>query len=92
MNGWMEAVKILKEQLDNEEWNGEPPIALGDNMATSLSRDSDDIAIAMPGGWWIMSHDEVRRLYAHIPNSTLCVKTHSTEACDSQQKKVEKGA
>ena len=71
MDGWMEAVKILNEQLDNEEWNGGPPIALGDNMATSLSRDSDDIAIAMPGGWWVMSHDEVRRLVSRIPNAGL---------------------
>ena len=69
MDGWMEAVKILKEQLENDEWNGDPPIALGDNMATSLSRDSDEIAIAMPGGWWVMSHEEVRRLCAHIPNA-----------------------
>jgi hypothetical protein len=69
MHGCMEAVKILKEQLENDEWNGDPPIALGDNMATSLSRDSDEIAIAMPGGWWVMSHEEVRRLCAHIPNN-----------------------
>jgi len=71
MDGWMEAVRILREQLDNEEWTGDPPIALGDNMATSLSLDSDSIAIAMPGGWWVMSHDEVRQLYSHIPNASL---------------------
>ena len=75
MDGWMEAVKILKEQLENDEWNGDPPIALGDNMATSLSRDSDEIAIAMPGGWWVMSHEEVRRLCAHIPNNLLYTKS-----------------
>jgi len=69
MNGWIEAVKILQEQLDAEEWIGDPPIALGDNMATSVARDSDEIAIAMPGGWWVMSHDEVRRLGARVPNA-----------------------
>lgn len=64
--GWMQAVKILSEQINNEEWNGDPPIALGDHMATSLSRDSDEIAIAMPGGWWVMSRDEVRQLFAQM--------------------------
>jgi hypothetical protein len=80
MDGWMEAVRILKEQLENDAWNGDPPIALGDNMATSLSHDSDSIAIAMTGGWWVMSHDEVRQLYAHLPNSPLTVTPDSKDA------------
>jgi hypothetical protein len=62
-----EAVEILEEQLANEGWNGDPPIALGDHMATSLSRDSNEIAIAMSGGWWVLSFEEVRQLQSHIP-------------------------
>jgi len=85
-----QAIEILKTQIACEEWKGEEPIALGESIAISLSRDTREVAIALedarigladtltvftgkyePGGWFVMTYDEIKEVYAHIAESVF---------------------
>lgn len=66
MQGWMDASRNIEELRCCGAWDGDPPIAIGDERAASVSRDGKSVAVASPGSCLVISVDEIEQLHALV--------------------------